>query len=126
MIPDYYALLGVPIGASTSEIKRAYRRQVRQYHPDLHAQVQDTQIKRLNEAYEVLSHPGKRAVYDRQRRQDQARRAPEISWAQGVGGFVRELKKEVVPEREAPAPKISWAQGMGGFVRELKKGIRDD
>ncbi|HEY1353019.1 MAG TPA: DnaJ domain-containing protein [Ktedonobacteraceae bacterium] len=125
MIPDYYALLGVPIGASTSEIKRAYRRLVRQYHPDLHAQVQDTQIKQLNEAYEILSNPGKRAAYDRGRRRDRVDRKPEITWAQGMGGFVRELKKEVV-EQEPPAPKITWAQGMGGFVRELRKNVRDD
>jgi curved DNA-binding protein CbpA len=95
MIPDYYALLHVPIGASTPEIKRAYRRLVRQYHPDVNAQVQDAQIKHLNEAYEILSNPGKRAAYDRQRRQDQVSREPKMTWAEGVGGFVRELKKGV-------------------------------
>jgi len=125
MTPDYYTLLGVPIGASTPEIKRAYRRLVRQYHPDVNAQVQDAQIKHLNEAYEVLSHPGKRAAYDRQHRQEQVSREPQVTWAQGVGGFVRELKKEV-SQPKAPEPKMTWAQGVGGFMRELKKGIHDD
>lgn len=126
MIPDYYALLGVPIGASTSEIKRAYRRLVRQYHPDLHAQIQEGQIKRLNEAYEVLSHPDRRAAYDRQRREKPVASEPTMTWAQGVGGFVRELKKETRPEPQAPVPRMTWAQGMGGFVRELRKNIHDE
>lgn len=126
MIPDYYALLGVPVGASPAEIKRAYRRLVRQHHPDLNAQIEDTQIKRLNEAYEVLGNPKKRAAYDKQRGRRQASREPKMSWAEGAGGFVRELKKEAAPDQPAPRPKLSWAEGAGAFVRELKKGIRDD
>jgi len=126
MIPDYYALLGVPVGASPAEIKRAYRRLVRQHHPDLNAQIEDTQIRRLNEAYEILGNPQKRAAYDRQRGRRPASREPKISWAEGAGGFVRELKKETAPEQPAPEPKMSWAEGAGAFVRELKKGLHDD
>lgn len=126
MIPDYYALLGVPADASTAEIKRAYRRLVRQHHPDLNAQAQDSQIKRLNEAYEVLGNPKKRAAYDKQRGRRHASRGPRMTWAEGAGAFVRELKKEATPEQPAPKPKMTWAEGMGAFVRELKKGMRDD
>lgn len=93
MIPDYYALLGVPVGASPAEIKRAYRRLVRQHHPDVNAQVEDAQIKRLNEAYEVLGNPRKRAAYDKQRGRRLTSQEPKMSWAEGAGAFVRELKK---------------------------------
>jgi curved DNA-binding protein CbpA len=126
MIPDYYALLGVSPDASAAEIKRAYRRLVRRHHPDLNAQAQDAQIKRLNEAYEILGNPRKRAAYDKQRGRKQAGKEPKMSWAEGVGGFVRELKKEAAFEQPAPKPKMSWAEGMGGFARELKKGMRED
>lgn len=138
MIPDYYKLLGVSPGANLTEIKRAYRRLARMHHPDLNAQAQDEQIKRLNEAYEVLSDSRKRAAYDEQRRQarqrakaerlqrEQAQREPKMSWGEGMGAFIRELKKEQAPDQPSTEPKMSWAEGMGAFVRELKKGMRDD
>ncbi|HVA37880.1 MAG TPA: molecular chaperone DnaJ [Candidatus Dormibacteraeota bacterium] len=64
---DYYEILGVPRGASESEIKRAYRQLARKYHPDVaedkaHA---GEHFKEINEAYEVLSDPLKRDHYDR-------------------------------------------------------------
>lgn len=141
MMLDYYKVLGVSSRASATEIKRAYRRLARQHHPDLNAQAQDEQIKRLNEAYEVLSNPRKRADYDKQRREilqraaaarrerEEASREPKMSWTEGVVGFVHELKKEQEPEQPAPPkaePKLTWAEGMGAFVRELKKEMRDD
>lgn len=138
MILDYYALLGVSHAASSTEIKRAYRRLARLHHPDLNTQAQDAQIKRLNEAYEILSDSHKRAAYDEQlqqarqsaeearRQREEANREPKMTWAEGVGSFVREFKKEQAPEQPAPRPKMTWAEGMGAFVREFKKGIRDD
>ena len=68
---DYYAILEVSSSASTSEIKKSYRRLARLHHPDLNQDARDTQIKRLNEAYEVLRDPKKRAAYDMQRREKQ-------------------------------------------------------
>jgi curved DNA-binding protein CbpA len=117
MIPNYYALLGVPPTASSAEIKRAYRRLARQYHPDLHAQAQDEQIKRVNEAYEILSDAEKRTTYDKERQADLARIRRERELLHRQQQELAEAQRE---------PKMTWMEGMFGFVRELKKGLHED
>lgn len=66
MARDYYEVLGVSRGADQDEVKRAYRRLARKYHPDINkdAGAEDT-FKEINRAYEVLSEPEIRARYDR-------------------------------------------------------------
>ena len=62
---DYYAMLGVEKTASDADIKKAYRKLVRKYHPDVSKEPDaDARTKELNEAYGVLGDPEKRAAYD--------------------------------------------------------------
>lgn len=62
---DYYEVLGLSKGASEDEIKRAYRKLAKQYHPDINkAPDAEAKFKEVNEAYEVLSDSQKRANYD--------------------------------------------------------------
>ncbi|KAF1016063.1 MAG: Curved DNA-binding protein [Stenotrophomonas maltophilia] len=65
---DYYATLGVEPGAGDAEIKTAYRRLARKYHPDVSKEAgAEDKFKAVNEAYEVLRDPEKRAAYDQLR-----------------------------------------------------------
>ena len=63
---DFYEVLGVPRNASTEEIKTAFRKLARQYHPDVNKDADaEEKFKEINEAYGVLSDAEKRARYDR-------------------------------------------------------------
>lgn len=109
---DYYNILEVSPDATTAEIKRSYRRLVRLHHPDLNRQARDIHVKRLNEAYAVLRDPVKRAVYDRQRAEEKRRAAAQAA-----------LHRQQQARREQ---EMTWGEGIIGFVRELKKGLKDE
>ena len=62
---DYYKILGIPRNATQEEIRRAYRRRARKYHPDVNKDENaEAEFKRVNEAHEVLKDPEKRKLYD--------------------------------------------------------------
>jgi curved DNA-binding protein len=63
---DYYEILGVPRGASEADIKKAFRKLAREYHPDVakNKKQAEAKFKEINEAYEVLGDPAKRKRYD--------------------------------------------------------------
>ena len=62
---DYYKIMGLAQDASDKDIKQAYRRLARKYHPDLNKEADaESKFKELGEAYEVLKDPNKRKVYD--------------------------------------------------------------
>ncbi|MBE6949539.1 MAG: molecular chaperone DnaJ [Ruminococcaceae bacterium] len=81
---DYYEVLGVDKSASEADIKKAYRRLAKEYHPDLHPGDKEAEahFKEVNEAYEILSDSDKKAKYDQF-----GHAAFDPSFGAGAGGF---------------------------------------
>ena len=79
---DFYLLLGLDPGASTAEVKRAYRRLARRYHPGINPGDREAEVlfHRISEAYETLVDPDRRRTYD-------ATGAPAPAEEQGAGAF---------------------------------------
>jgi curved DNA-binding protein len=65
---DHYQLLEVPITASDVELKRAYLKLAKSYHPDIYEGVNKEHFKKVLEAYNILKNPAKRADYDKHSR----------------------------------------------------------
>ncbi|XP_012863398.1 dnaJ homolog subfamily B member 1 [Echinops telfairi] len=78
---DYYQTLGLARGASDEEIKRAYRRQALRYHPDKNKEPgAEEKFKEIAEAYDVLSDPRKREIFDRYGEEVEVKRG----WKEGT------------------------------------------
>ncbi|MCX7902794.1 MAG: DnaJ domain-containing protein, partial [Burkholderiaceae bacterium] len=88
---DYYQILGVSRDADEKEIKSAYRKLARKYHPDVNPgdKTAEEKFKEINEAYQVLSDPEKRAAYDRYGEQWQTYQRMREQYGEGFqpGGF---------------------------------------
>jgi len=143
---DYYATLGVAKTASEDEIKKAYRKLVRKYHPDVSKEADaDARTKELNEAYGVLGDPEKRAAYDSlgsgQYRAGQEFRPPP-DWGSGFEGasaedFFADLFAHVGGQRGGrqgfrmrgddihAVLEISLLDAYNGAQREISLGRRN-
>ena len=130
---DYYEVLGVSRGASEDEIKKAYKKMARKYHPDLNPgdKTAEEKFKEVNEAYEVLSDADKKARYDQY---GHAGVDPNF----GAGGFVcgedfrfgamgtgtasllqDYCEKEGLPCAVVPEQEMSGVRISSTYIREL-------
>ncbi len=106
---DYYSLLGVKRGASPTDIKKAFRKLVFQYHPDRNPndRAAAEKLKHVLEAYGVLSNSAKRASYDHETRpaSEAETRETEEQFGDHVGaGFKhsQDFKQQAAPEPKCP------------------------
>src|SRR5947209_602401 len=88
---DYYAIMGLERSASPEDIKKTYRKLARKYHPDVSKEPNaEERFKEVQEAYETLKDPEKRAAYDQLGRHpegEEFRPPPDWGAGFGAGGF---------------------------------------
>ena len=124
---DYYAVMGVERSATQDEIKRAYRRLARKYHPDVSKEPDaEERFKEVGEAYEVLKDPEKRAAYDKLGADWKAGQEfrPPPDWNEGFefhgGGF-----RGATPEEFSDFfSSLFGRDTVGGFGRSARHSFR--
>jgi len=121
---DYYELLGLTKGADAKEIKKAFRKLAKQYHPD-HNKAPDAEekFKKINEAYEVLSDPTKKAAYDQYGHAGvsgfggggYSSEGPGFSGVYDMGDIFEQFFRGRGGARSSAGVDFSGAEGFGSF-----------
>ncbi|RKH55024.1 DnaJ C-terminal domain-containing protein [Corallococcus llansteffanensis] len=119
MADDYYQILGVPRTASADEIKKAFRKLARQHHPDVNPgdKSAEEKFKRINSAFEVLSDPKKRPLYD-----EFGEDAEKIGFDEKKATAYRQYRAAQAAERGddlTTRVQISLAEAVSGTERTL-------
>ena len=113
---DYYEILGVSKSASTEEIKRAYRKLALEHHPDRGGD--EEKFKEINEAYQVLSDPQKRAQFDQFGHAAFGGAAPGAG-AGGFGGFGDFRREGGAQGFESSGFEFNFGGGLGDIFGDL-------
>jgi len=107
---DYYKVLGVSKNASQEEIRRAYRKLARKYHPDVNKEKKaENTFKQINEAYEILKNPEKKKLYDTYGHDwEQAESQPHSGW--------EDFSQQSGPQGYTRSFRFSNSDGLGDGV----------
>jgi flagellar biosynthesis GTPase FlhF len=123
---DYYKILQIDPAAETEVVQAAYKRLALKYHPDTSRSGDATRrMQELNEAYETLSDPVKRADYDRQRKEQQQHSTPSRTgndWQQSHAEAVRQRTQQDAQRRAAKeAQRRAEAEGLRKEKEEARQ-----
>jgi len=121
---DYYNILGVSRNASDKDIKQAFRKLARKYHPDVNPgdKTAEEKFKRISEAYEVLSDPEKRKKYDQFG--DQWQYADQFTGAGGPGTRYQSYDFSDIFKGADQSQGFSFGEDLGSIFGDLLGGMR--